>query len=221
MSSTGTAVPLHIVWDWNGTLLDDNHAVVVAVNQVCARFGRPPVSLEYWRSVFRRPLTACYEELLERTLNPQDWAILDGLYHQSYRAVLHTCRLAEGASVGLRRWRDLGGSQSLLSMWFHRELVSLVTELGLAGYFSRMDGLRRTPGGDSKAAHLTDHLAAQALDPRRVVVIGDVADDAIAAEHVGARSVLVSTGMMSRKTLQWTGVPVTDSIAEALDLITE
>jgi len=119
----------------------------------------------------------------------------------------------------LRRWRNLGGSQSLLSMWFHRELVSLVTELGIAGYFVRVDGLRQEIGGGSKAVHLAEHLAAQELDPKRVVVIGDVVDDAVAAEHVGARSVLVSTGMTSRRALEQVGVPVVDSIVDALDLV--
>jgi phosphoglycolate phosphatase-like HAD superfamily hydrolase len=56
----------HIVWDWNGTLLDDNHANIVAVNRICAQFGRPPIELDYWRSVFQRPLMPCYEELVGR-----------------------------------------------------------------------------------------------------------------------------------------------------------
>ena len=31
----------HIVWDWNGTLLDDNHANLAAANHVCEMFGAP------------------------------------------------------------------------------------------------------------------------------------------------------------------------------------
>jgi len=33
----------HVVWDWNGTLLDDNHAVLAAVNTVCAMYETSPV----------------------------------------------------------------------------------------------------------------------------------------------------------------------------------
>ena len=52
-----------------------------------------------------------------------------------------------------------------------------------------------------------------------MLVIGDVTDDADAAAHVGAQCVLVTTGVMNRATLTTRGVPVVDSIAEALALL--
>jgi phosphoglycolate phosphatase-like HAD superfamily hydrolase len=206
----------HIVWDWNGTLLDDNDAVLTAVNAVCAAFGRDPIDLDHWRSIFSRPLNVCYQRLLGRMLTAEDWAKLDRLYHDTYRELLDTVRLAPGVPDELHRWAAAGRSQSLLSMWFHDELVPLVTEYQLAGLFARVDGLRVNTGGGSKAEHLAEHLAEQRLDPADVVVIGDVVDDAVAAAHVGARCVLVSTGVMSRAKLLAGGVPVADSVADAI-----
>ncbi|KAA2254972.1 HAD family hydrolase [Solihabitans fulvus] len=216
----GAARPArHVVWDWNGTLLDDNHAVVAAVNSVCAGFGRPSVTLEQWREVFSRPLVACYERLLERPLSAEDWATLDALYHDEYRNLLDTCRLADGVPDRLHDWRAAGNTQSLLSMWFHHELVPLVTEFGLADLFDRIDGLRVDTGGGSKAEHLAEHLTQLRLDPADVVLVGDVVDDGHAAEQVGAACVLVSTGVTNRATLEATGLPVADSIPAALTLI--
>lgn len=230
MATNGTHVPTHVVWDWNGTLLDDNRAVVHAVNQVCAHFDRPAITLEQWRGLYARPLTVSYEKLLERTLTEADWKWLEHTYHDAYRAQLErlpeTCfepgaavRLAEGVPHALRSWRDAGRSQSLLSMWFHQELVPLVAELGLAELFDRVDGLRAEVGGGSKREHLVNHLEAQRLDPADVVVVGDVADDAEAASYVGAHCVLVATGMMPEETLARAGVPVASSIEEALGVI--
>ena len=119
----------HIVWDWNGTLLDDNDAVVAAVNEVCTAFGRDRIDLAHWRSIFSRPLAQCYERLLDRSLTEDDWARLDVLYHESYRELLHTAKLARGVPDALHEWGRDGGTQSLLSMWFHDELVPLVSEL--------------------------------------------------------------------------------------------
>ncbi|XVV05627.1 HAD family hydrolase [Actinosynnema sp. CA-248983] len=206
----------HVVWDWNGTLLDDTHAVLHAVNQVCGRYGRAALTLEEWRAVFSRPLIACYEGVLGRALSEQDWAEIDLVYHVEYRALLDTCGLAAGVPDLLHTW---SGTQSLLSMWFHDELVPLVERMGLAGLFTRVDGLRVDVGGGSKAEHLAKHLAHQGLDPRDVVVIGDVVDDAEAARHVGAQAVLVTTGVGERRRLAATGMPVVDSIPEALALI--
>ncbi|MEV0681525.1 HAD family hydrolase [Actinosynnema sp. NPDC050436] len=202
----------HVVWDWNGTLLDDVHAMLGAVNRVCLHYGRAAVELDEWRAMFSRPLPACYERLLGRALSARDWDDIDVLYHEEYRALLDTCRLAAGVPDLLRGW---SGTQSLLSLWFHDELVPLVDRHGLTGLFTRVDGLRRAAGGGSKAGHLAAHLADQGLDPADVLLVGDVVDDAEAALHVGARAVLVTTGMGDRPRLTATGVPVVDSIQEA------
>ena len=53
------------------------------------------------------------------------------------------------------------------------------------------------------------------MDRDRTVVIGDAADDAVAAAHVGARAVLYTGGSHSRASLEAAGAPVVDSLAEA------
>ncbi|MEV0049636.1 HAD family hydrolase [Saccharopolyspora shandongensis] len=209
----------HIVWDWNGTLLADNDAVVASVNAVCTAYDREHIDIDEWRSVFSRPLLQCYERLLRRSLGEQDWARIDVLYHEAYRELLHTCELAEGVPHALKDWATAGRTQSLLSMWFHDELVPLVTDMGLHSLFARVDGLRNDIGGGSKAEHLRRHLAAQEIDARDVVLIGDVLDDAHAAEQAGTKCVLVTTGVMSRAALETSGFPVVDSIPEALTTI--
>ncbi|SBU93045.1 HAD-hyrolase-like [Streptomyces sp. OspMP-M45] len=56
------------------------------------------------------------------------------------------------------------------------------------------------------------------MDPERSVVIGDAVDDAVAAAHVGARAVLYTGGSHSRDSLEAVGVPVVDTLAEAVAL---
>lgn len=213
------AVVRHIVWDWNGTLLDDNDAVVAAVNAVCARYERAPISLAEWRAVFRRPISACYEDLLGRALTEADWAAIDGAYHREYNGRLHGLDLAHDARPALTGWRARGGTQSLLSMWFHNDLVEMVGRLGIAEHFLRVDGLKAGIGGESKAAYLKEHLAELDLDPAEAVLIGDVADDAHAAAGAGIACVLLTTGISTPEGLAAAGVPVVDSITAAVDLV--
>ncbi|RCW44028.1 phosphoglycolate phosphatase-like HAD superfamily hydrolase [Halopolyspora algeriensis] len=209
----------HIIWDWNGTLLDDNDAVVAAVNKVCAAFGCEHIDLERWRAVFGRPLHRSYEHVLGRALGEHDWTRIEKLYHDAYRELLPTCGLAHGVPEKLRAWIDSGRTQSLLSMWFHDELVPLVETFGLNALFTRIDGLRAEIGGGSKADCLTEHVTVLGIDPAETVLIGDVADDAHAAERVGADCVLLTTGVMARPALEATGFPVVDSITEALETV--
>jgi phosphoglycolate phosphatase-like HAD superfamily hydrolase len=209
----------HVVWDWNGTIFDDNDAVVHAVNRVCVEFEHAPIDLDLWRATYRRPLQDCYAELFGRALTVADYALIDRLYHDTYHGLLDTCRLAAGVPDELRRWQASGRGQSLLSMWFHDKLVPLVADYGLTDLFGRIDGLRVELGGGSKTAHLAEHLAAQGLRGADVLVIGDVTDDADAAAQVGAQCVLLTTGVVNQQQLATRGVPVVDSIAEALALL--
>ncbi|TDQ52431.1 HAD family hydrolase [Actinorugispora endophytica] len=209
----------HIVWDWNGTLLDDNHANLAAVNRVCAQFGREPVDLEYWRRVFRRPLVSCYEELLGRPFADGEWQLVNESYDSHYLDMLPSCDLADGVAETLHDWRTSGGTQSLLSMASHDHLVPLITERGLTVHFTRVDGRRYDTDADSKAEHLVNHLRELDIDPAETVLIGDIDDDARAAGEAGAAAVLVATGLMSRERLEATGRPVAGSVAEAVRLL--
>lgn len=216
MSETTFADITHIVWDWNGTLLNDNHANLAAVNAVCAQFGREPVEMDYWRSVFRRPLIPCYEELLGRAFAEGEWEHAERLYDSSYLEQLHTCELSAGVPDVLHDWAGGGGTQSLLSMASHDHLVPLITERGLTPHFTRVDGRQFATEHDSKAEHLVRHLDHQGIDPSRVVLIGDIDDDARAAREAGARSILVTSGLMGRERLEATGSPVVDTPVAAV-----
>jgi phosphoglycolate phosphatase-like HAD superfamily hydrolase len=208
----------HIVWDWNGTLFHDTEAVVGATNEIFRPYGVEPFDLEGFRAVYTRPIWVAYERNIGRPLDEGEWEQLDHGFHEHYHQLMLACQLAEGAVASLRAWEDAGRTQSLLSMWGHDRLVPKVGEFGIDHHFARVDGLRAASGGP-KAEHMVLHLKALDLDPAKVVVIGDSVDDAHAAAHVGARAILYTGGMTRRSELERTGVPVVDSLQQALDLI--
>ncbi len=211
----------HVVWDWNGTLLDDQELVVDALGVVLDDAGVPRVDLATYQALYTRPLRRFYEHLFGRPIDDEEWAHIDELYHAGYRAALADVELTEDAEVALDAIARTGRSQSLLSMWRHDELIPLVERLGVREHFVRVDGLRG-PGGGLKAPHLEAHLqrvvATAGDDPREVLVVGDALDDAAAAAHVGARCVLYDGGSHPPEQLEAAGVPVAASLTGALDL---
>jgi phosphoglycolate phosphatase-like HAD superfamily hydrolase len=206
---------VHIVWDWNGTLLNDLGLVVAATNASLASVGGPVITADEHRRDFRRPIEAYYAEVLGRPLVDGEFVGLDREFHHAYTAGLATCELAADARECLAGW---AGTQSLLSMWFHDQLVPTVERYGLTGYFRRVDGLRATVGGGPKAPHLIAHLDGLGIDASDVLMIGDSVDDADAAAEVGAACVLYSGGFTDRKRLEQVGVPVVDTLADAMRL---
>ncbi|MFE2885459.1 HAD family hydrolase [Streptomyces sp. NPDC059272] len=206
----------HIVWDWNGTLFHDNDAIIGATNAAFAELGLTPLTMEEYRTLYCVPVPKFYERLLGRLPTDAEWEVMDGTFHRYYTEHRVVCGLTEGAADLLAGWRTAGRSQSILSMYGHDELVPLVREFGIEPHFIRVDG-RTGPSGGSKAEHMVRHLGAlSGVDPARTVVIGDAADDAVAALHVGALAVLYTGGSHSRASLEVVGVPVVDSLAEAV-----
>jgi phosphoglycolate phosphatase-like HAD superfamily hydrolase len=208
-------VVTHIVWDWNGTLFNDICATYGASCEIFAAQGLPPVTLAAYRSAYTRPISLFYSRLFGRTFDAAEFDGLDQAFHSAYRARMIGCGLAEGAKEALTAWRDRGGSQSLLSMWRHDELVPFVERCGIMGEFIRIDGLRG-PGGGRKSTHLARHLAAVGLQPPDVLLVGDSIDDAKAAADVGARCVLYDGGYHNRSALETVGVPVVERLEQAL-----
>ncbi|MFE7213872.1 HAD family hydrolase [Streptomyces sp. NPDC001698] len=207
----------HIVWDWNGTLFHDNDAVIGATNAAFAELGLEPITLEQYRALYCVPVPKFYERLLGRLPTEAEWDTMDGVFHRYYSEHRTRCTLTEGAVELLTGWRSAGHSQSILSMYGHEDLVPLVRGFGIETHFLRVDGRTGRSGG-SKAEHMVRHLGAlsEMVNPARTVVIGDAADDAVAARHVGARAVLYTGGSHSRASLEEAGVPVVDTLREAV-----
>ncbi|MYW64695.1 HAD hydrolase-like protein [Streptomyces sp. SID8379] len=211
----------HIVWDWNGTLFHDNDAVIHATNAAFAELGLAPITLERYRELYCVPVPKFYERLMGRLPTDAEWLVMDEAFHRHYARHSVACRLADGVETLLAGWQDAGRSQSILSMAGHDDLVPLVRQFGISERFVRVDG-RVGPSGGSKAESMVRHLKvlgdASGVAPEQVVVIGDAADDAVAAMAAGARAVLYTGGSHGRASLEGIGAPVVDSLAEAVRL---
>jgi phosphoglycolate phosphatase-like HAD superfamily hydrolase len=205
----------HLVWDWNGTLLDDLSLVVSATNRTFERVGGRAVDADEHRRRFRRPVAEFYAEILERAVDAEEFEELDRIFHDAYRVGLTSMSLAADAEAAIKEWP---GTQSLLSMWFHDELVPAVHTYGLTKVFTRIDGRPTEVDGGLKAGHLARHLAEQQIVGTDAVLIGDSIDDAEAAESVGAAVVLYTGGFTDPDRLRASGRPVADTLLGAVSL---
>ncbi|MBT8228450.1 MAG: HAD family hydrolase [Dactylosporangium sp.] len=206
---------MHLVWDWNGTLLDDLALTIHATNATIAAAGGRPITLDEHKKTFRRPLTDFYAEVLGRPVTSAEFAHLDTVFYRVYHAGLEACPLAADVWEALAAWP---WTQSVLSMWGHVELVRELDRRGLTGHLARVDGCRNNGLGDLKRAYLAGHLATVGVNGATCVLIGDSLDDADAAAAVGGRCVLYAGGITDPARLRATGYPVAFTLVEAVEL---
>ncbi len=197
-------------------------AVLGASNAAFATLGAAPLTLEQYREMYEIPIPRFYQRALGFQPSGAEWERLDTVFHERYLQLSGACGLTEGVAGLLGAWAAEGGTQSLLSMYEHERLLPAVRGLGIHEHFLRVDG-RTGPSHGQKAASLVRHLAAlgPVVDPARTVLIGDAADDARAALEAGAHAVLYTGGSHTRANLEPIGVPVVDSLAEAVALARE
>ena len=214
----------HIVWDWNGTLFDDQPLVTRSTNASLCAVGLPELAADQYQDLYRRPLQDFYLAMVGREFSAQEWELVEHAFSGTYADGMHTCELTADALTAIDAWSP--GSQSLLSMYDHDKLIPLADSFGITPRLVRVDG--RPPALDygPKAKYLAAHLShLQALEPdldaAQVALVGDCVDDALAALEVGATAVLYTGGSSSRRNLEAAGlgVPVVDSLTEAVALL--
>ena len=209
----------HLVWDWNGTLLDDRTLLVESVVNLAREEGIADITAEIVMARFARPLRACFESVLERPFTSSEWAGLESRFHDFYRAGLDGVPLVPDARTALTMGQQRAASQSLVSSWPHAELLQAVAHHGISYLFQEVRGRRTADAG--KLTELLALLEERQLDPDRTVLIGDTPDDAAAAAAAGMRAVLVtgaSLGSLNAAGHDALGVPVVQSVAQAVEL---
>lgn len=209
--------PSHLVWDWNGTLLDDLPIVIRAVNRAIGPFGLNAIDADVYRDHYTRPVRHFYDRVFGRTVRDEEWLRLNTSFHETYFELASDVDLAPGARDAIKRLHSEGWTQSLLSMSPQDWLDSIVDRLGLTEWLEIVDGLSGPTGG-LKATHLEVHLETLDLGGGDVVVVGDTPDDVAAARHVGARPILFHGGSHHMDVLEAEGVPIAETISDAAEM---
>lgn len=212
-TASGDVRPL-IVWDWNGTLLDDLDAAVSALNRMLADRGCAPTTRDYYRAHFGFPVRPFYAEL-GVDLKKWDWGLICTDFHRFFMEA-GTQKIRDGAREALEKARAAGFRQGIVSAhrqdWLRRDVAAA----GIDGYFDFVAGTDNLDGA-SKLERARQLFAEDRSDAPRIF-IGDTLHDAEVAADVGGQCVLVSCGHQTRERLMRTGRPIASNLQEAVDV---
>ncbi|MGB0744829.1 MAG: HAD family hydrolase [Opitutales bacterium] len=201
----------HIIWDWNGTLLNDTWLCVEVLNGLLKKRGRAGISDEDYRQNFGFPVINFYNYLGFDT----DVDSFEKVSHEfigDYEARwLTECALHTDAQEVLAAMADAGLTHSVLSAAKQEALEEGIRHFGIHQHF---DGLC---GTDNIYAHGKVEQGRRWIerlhwDPAEVVLIGDTLHDYEVAEAMGTECILLAHGHHTPERLAATGKPLAHSL---------
>ncbi|MBR0205104.1 MAG: HAD family hydrolase [Clostridia bacterium] len=202
--------PELLIWDWNGTILDDAGVCRQIADIMLGERGIPTLpDMDAYRAVFGFPIKSYYEKMGYR-FGPEDEPyehVADEfivLYDRLYR----TAALRPGIVDFLDRRKGEGYRQVLLSATRRDQLLEQVAAFGDVGdRFEQKLGLT-DHYAFSKAALAKAFIEGQGIPRERTLFIGDTDHDFEVSSAIGCPCVLLEGGHQSRERLLKMGVPV-------------
>ena len=208
----------YIIWDWNGTLLDDVAAAVGALNRMRAVRGVAPVTQDFYRAHFGFPVRPFYA-VVGLDLEREDWDRICTDFHQ-FIAEEPNQHLRPDTVDALRFVRDRGGHQAILSALRQDLLLRDTAREGVQEYFDTLYGVDNLDGATklSRGHDLMEHLRATALlaPGQPIFFIGDTLHDADVGAELGATPILVENGHQNGDRLRASGHRVVPSLLAAV-----
>lgn len=209
----------HIIWDFNGTLLNDTQLSLDVDNNVFEKLGIPCITLDDYRNNMTMPVRDFYPTV-GVDYSVHSYETIARLWLDEFNQKAVGVGLVSGALDAIRFFHSQGRSQSVLSASYEPSLRKQCEALGLTPYMADISGLE-----DESASKKTEigrrQLRELGLEGRDVVLIGDMLTDAHLAEDLGADCILVSWGHNDLKRLLSSGLPVARDFGELEEILKE
>lgn len=206
-----------IIWDWNGTLLDDVDVCLALANEILDEHDLPALDFDRYREIFDFPVTR-YWERAGLDLTNIDFEALSRRFCSRFDSLVHQIPLFDEAREVLERLDDQGAMQFILSNTEQTALNRMLEHKQVSHLFAGVQGLQDTLARGKSGAG-ADLLAAHGLEPDHTVMIGDTVHDLEVAQSLGIGCILISTGHHAHDRLARTGTRVIPSLGDIHEVL--
>lgn len=208
--------PQMIVFDWNGTLIDDVWLSVNAINQLLEKRRKPLITIDHYKEIFDFPVKKYYTTLGLDTEN--EWNSLANEFIASYLGDLEKIKLFQDVIETIGFLKMNGIETGIFSAMQHEGLNRHVKHLKIDHFFKFIQGTEDYYAEGK--AHLGKKLLTDnGLKAENMLFVGDTVHDFEVSKEIGCKSVLVSRGHNSPQRLDSTGACVINSLGDLKKII--
>ena len=206
-----------IIWDWNGTLLNDIELCINSMNSLLKERNLQSLDIDRYRDIFTFPVKEYY---LKAGFDFQNEAFeLPAMqFIDLYYNNLKSANLFPDVKSVLEFYNRKRINQSVLSAMEHEKLMFSLREKGIIEYFDNITGI------DDHYAHSKVEIGRQLLlqipvKKNEIIMVGDTLHDLEVAEELGVDCILIANGHQSADRLKSKSKWVISQLGELLSIV--
>ena len=206
----------HIIWDWNGTLIDDAWLFVDVMNNILQKRNMHTITIEEYRNIFGFPIKNYYEKLGFNT-KKESIEMLGLEFIKEYKKRQYEAVLFSMTEMILTQLFALSIKQYILSACHQKLLDNHLKFYNLEKYFANIMGVDNY-FAKSKINKGIELIKIMQVNPNDILFIGDTKHDFEVANKIGVDCLLISHGHHSHSQLLKTKTPIIKNLKTILDI---
>ena len=182
----------HVIWDYNGTMLDDVDLCVDVINLVMSKRNLKPITKLQYQEAFDFPVKDYYERV-GFDFTKESFEIVGTEFIEEYNKLHNKYKLHDFTEQTLKVLAGKRIGQSVLSARLKESLEKELVYFGIDRYFENIFGLddHYADGKFEIGKKLVEKLD---VNPDHILFIGDTLHDMEIARRLGCRELLISGG---------------------------
>ncbi len=207
----------HVIWDWNGTLLDDVDHAVSALNLLLDARAMPRLDRDRYREHFGFPVRNFYEHL-GFDFGREDFVTVSESFIAHYKRAAETAQVHAEVRSTMSALATAGIAQSVVSAMELTMLRGMLHSHALDQHLTHIRGLDHLHATSKVAlgVELMNTLGAPASE---TLFVGDTLHDLETANAMGCQCLLFVHGHQTKARLAAGGAQLIDALSEVVELV--
>lgn len=189
----------HIIWDYNGTLLDDVQLCVDCMNILLKKYDIQELTLEKYKEIFDFPVKTYYE-CCGFDFSKFDFNVVGVEFIDYYHFHENELKLKPKSAEVIKFFHQQNVKQSVLSAREQNKLNEELKRFNIYQYFDYVSGLdNHLAAGKTENGHkLIEKIN---LPKSEIVLIGDTTHDYEVASELEIDCILIADGHQNKSKL--------------------
>lgn len=207
-----------IIWDWNGTLLDDVDISVKSINKVLSKYKCNPLKdIDEYRNKFCFPVELYYRNI-GFDFNKTPFEVLGKEFIDIYKDISKECKLQNNALKVIKEINKRGLKQIILSASQIDNLIEQINYYSISKYFDKILGIENIYA-KAKLDIAQRWIEDNKINPREALMIGDTFHDFEVSHKINCDCILFLNGHQNKQTLLKTNCEIIDDLWYILNYI--